>query len=89
MVDFFIETSKSDRARCKKCGRTIGKDTPRGVITTKQNYGDSNYYYCYKCAKLEIKEKIENLKVVDRELEREIKQKSKEIILMELKERKK
>ena len=83
MVDN-IEISPSDRAKCQKCGKKIGKGTPRGVIATRQSYGYSNYYYCYKCAELKIKEGIEELKEHSKELKRLIKKTQKEIIIMEL-----
>ncbi len=79
-----IEISPSDRAKCKRCSKKIGIGTPRGVATTKQSYGYSNYYYCYKCAELEIKDGIERLKDTDRDLKKLIKEKQKAIVLMEL-----
>lgn len=80
-----IEISPSDRARCKGgCGKIIGKGTPRGIETSKQSYGISYTYFCYKCTKRILKEQIEHTKELQEELEKDIKEHKKEIIVMEL-----
>lgn len=67
------------------CGNKIGIGTPRGVISTpNQSYGSSNSYVCYKCAKEKIKNDILLLLMMRKELEKKVKEQSKEIILMEL-----
>jgi len=79
-----IEISPTDRAKCKGCGNLIGKGTPRGVITTKQNYGYSNSYYCYKCSLLKIERDKKDLDETKKQLKKLIKKHTKEIVLMEL-----
>lgn len=79
-----IEISPSNRAICKFCGNKIGKETPRGIEKTSQNYGESKSYLCYKCTKFTLKVQIEYMKSLLKDLDEEIKNHSKEIIVMEL-----
>ena len=44
-----VELAKSGRARCRECGKQIGKGIPRGYRFDKRNQvGHINY--CYKCS---------------------------------------
>jgi len=54
-----IEISKSDRAKCRGCGKKIGKGIPRGVEGNYHNNHREYIYYCYKCLgeKFEIDKK--------------------------------
>lgn len=72
-----IEFAKSDRGRCTRCKKIIGKGTPRGI--SYYHYKDhwEHHYYFYKCSKIEIKELMT-------ELNKSIKKSRKEIILMEM-----
>jgi len=79
-----IELSKSDRARCSRCGKKIGLKTPRGIRLIAQNYGNSKVYYCYKCAEIEIDINIIDLKELKKELKKMIKKNQPAIILQEL-----
>ncbi len=79
-----IELSKSDRARCCRCGNNIGLKAPRGVRFTKQSYGQSTMYYCYKCAGNVIDENIIEQKELKKELKKMIKKNQQAIVLQEL-----
>jgi len=79
-----IELSKSDRAKCCRCGNMIGLKTPRGVSPIQQNYGHSQVYYCYKCAGDVIDKEILAQKELKKELKKMIKQNQPAIILQEL-----
>lgn len=79
-----IEISKSDRARCCRCGNKIGLKTPRGIRLITQNYGNSKVYYCYKCAGNTIDINIIDLKELKKELKKMIKKNQPAIILEEL-----
>lgn len=79
-----IEIAKSGNAKCKSCGKLIGKGTPRGVQSTKQSYGISYNYFDYKCTREMLKEQIKQTKELQKELNKLIKEKTKEIIVGEL-----
>lgn len=81
MVDY-IETSPSDRAKCRNCNKKIGKGTPRGVINLDWK---TTHYFCYKCAKFKLQQNINELRAWEFKLKQLIKKSKKEIILMELK----
>ena len=83
MIDS-IELSKSDRARCNRCGNKIGLKTPRGVRLVQQNYRNSTIFFCYKCAGNVIDENIIEQKELKKELKKMIKKSQKAIILQEL-----
>lgn len=79
-----IELSKSDRAKCFRCGKKIGLKTPRGVqIIYKYNHPET-YYYCYECAEKEIDRSIINLKDLKKELKKMVKKNQPAIVLQEL-----
>ena len=80
----YIETSKSDRAKCQMCEKTIGKETPRGVKTESGGMYVSNKYYCYKCSLLVIDETIQKQKSMKGKLIKKMNESKKAIILMEL-----
>ena len=84
-----IELSKSDRARCIRCGNKIGLKTPRGIRLVQQNYGNSTIFYCYKCAGNTIDENIIELKELKKQLKKMVKQNQPAIILQELEKEKK
>ncbi len=79
-----IELSKSDRAKCCRCGNNIGLKTPRGIRFTKQSYGQSTMFFCYKCAGNVIDEAIIEQKEHRKELKKMIKKNQPAIILQEL-----
>jgi len=79
-----IELSKSDRAKCFRCGKKIGLKTPRGIRIIAQNYGESKVYYCCKCAGNTIDENIIEQKELKKELKKMTKKSQKAIILQEL-----
>ena len=45
-----VEISPSNRAKCKNCGRIIGKGEPRGIEKFFNNGHYIAYYSCYKCS---------------------------------------
>ena len=75
-----IELSKSDRAKCKVCGKKIGKNTPRLIVSTA-GYRIGYSYYCYKCSKDKLKNEINRIKMLQNKLNKMIKSQNKEIIL--------
>ena len=79
-----IEISPSSHATCKSCGKKIGIGTPRGIIEQSQSYGTSKSYLCYKCTNEKLLEQIEWKKHLIEELDKTVKEHSKEIIAMEL-----
>jgi len=81
-----IEISPSNRAECGDCRKKIGKGTPRGVRTESRGHYTSNYYYCHKCSLKRIEEDIKKSKKLKKDFNKMIKEKSKELILMELKD---
>ena len=83
MIDF-IETSKSNKSRCKGCGKLIGKGTPRGVVFQNRGNYTSAFYYCYKCSPLIIEKTIQEQKKIKKDLTRKKLKCKKELILMEL-----
>jgi len=84
-----IELSKSDRARCNKCGKVIGKGTPRGFRDTSYKNYSSNRFYCYNCTLMRIEEGILYLKKLKIDFKKMIKKNQKAIILERLSEVKK
>lgn len=90
MIDS-LELSKSDRAKCKGCGKKIGIGTPRGVESSYHNNHPEYSYYCYKCleTKLELDKRegemiIAKIQELKEELKKMIKGSQKAIILAEL-----
>ncbi len=79
-----IEESKSDRAKCNRCGKLIGKGIPRGLETIHRVMNRSERYFCHKCTLQIIKEDIEQLKQLEVDLTKMVKDKNKEIIIWEL-----
>ncbi len=79
-----IEISKSDRAKCNRCGKLIGKGIPRGLERTDRIMNRSEKYFCHKCTLQRITEDIKGLKQLETDLNQMIKDKNKEIIIWEL-----
>ncbi len=79
-----IEISKSDRAKCNRCRKLIGKGLPRGLKTIERGMYRSENYFCHKCTLQIIKEEIEQLKQLEVELNQMVKDKNKEVIIWEL-----
>ena len=79
-----IELSKSDRARCKGCGRNIGLKTPRGVSDCFTGGHIRRGYSCFKCSERNLDETLIFFKKLKRELKKMIKKNQPAIILQEL-----
>lgn len=79
-----IERSPSGRAKCKQCGRIIGKGEPRGFELVRTNNYNSHIHYCYKCTPKIMDENMKSMKELKQEFEAEIKSCKKEIIAQEL-----
>lgn len=62
-----IELSKSNKSRCKFCGKIIGEKTPRLVVDLDKGQYTAHIYYCCECAEMQIDLEITNLKIrIDR-----------------------
>ena len=73
-----VELSKSDRANCRGCRKTIGKGVPRGYKVDESHQG-GHINFCYNCSFILIDSQIELLKDTKKELKKLIKE-NKEII---------
>lgn len=91
-----LEIAKSDRSKCKWCGKKIGIGTPRGVESSYYNNHTEYVYCCYKCLvsikfdldEANLKMLFDKTKELKEELNKMIKDNQKAIILDELQEKK-
>jgi len=74
-----IELAKSDRAKCRDCGKEIRKGVPRGYRIDERHQG-GHINYCYKCSLRFIDLGIDILKGIKSDLKRLIK-KNKDVII--------
>lgn len=73
MVISGIELAKSDRAKCRSCGKQIGKGVPRGYGVDERHQG-GHINYCYKCSLRLIDLGMDILKGIKSDLKKLIKE---------------
>ena len=80
-----IKSAPNGRAKCVECRRKIPKNTPRGIIHTRDEYNRRiQRFICHKCMLEKMNKSIEVLKKKKRELIKLTKKHMKDVILMEL-----